>query len=116
LYVTELISPVSDLDNHWRRPIPMTQTAKLDLAFTAPLRRDTAPGAWTIAVLPDSGRLLGTRKPVKVGGDIDGQPFHATLLPMGDGTHMVPIKATLRTAVGKGDGDQVAVRLTERYS
>ncbi len=41
----------------------MTQTAtKLDLAFTAPLRRDTAPGAWT------------------------------------------------------GDGDQVAVRLTERYS
>ena len=33
-----------------------------------------------------------------------------------DGTHMVPIKATLRTAVGKGDGEQVAVRLTERYS
>jgi hypothetical protein len=53
---------------------------------------------------------------VKVGGDIDGQPFRATLLPMGDGTHMVPIKATLRSAVGKGDGDQVAVRLTERYS
>ena len=95
----------------------MNQAAtKLVLAFTAPLRRDTAPGAWTIAVLPDSGRLLGTRKPVKVGGDIDGQPFHATLLPMGDGTHMVPIKATLRTAVGKGDGDQVTVRLTERYS
>lgn len=95
----------------------MTQTAsKLDLALTAPLRRDADPGAWTIVVLPDSGRLLGTRRPVKVGGDIDGQPFRATLLPMGDGTHMVPIKATLRTAVGKGDGDQVAVRLTERYS
>jgi len=95
----------------------MTQTAtKLDLAFTAPLRRDTDPGSWTIAVLPDSGRLLGTRKQVTVGGDLDGQPFHATLLPMGDGTHMGPIGATLRTAVGKGDGDQVAVRLTERYS
>jgi Domain of unknown function (DUF1905) len=95
----------------------MTQTAsKLDLAFTAPLRRDTDPGAWTIVVLTDSGRLLGTRKPVKVGGDIDGQPFRATLLPMGDGTHMVPIKATLRAAVGKGDGDQVTVRLTERYN
>jgi Domain of unknown function (DUF1905) len=96
LYVTELTSPVSDLDNHLEEADPMTQTAtKLDLAFTAPLRRDTYPGAWTIAVLPDSGRLLGTRKPVKVGGDIDGQPFHATLLPMGDGTHMVPVKATL---------------------
>jgi hypothetical protein len=95
----------------------MTQTAsKLDLAFTAPLRRDTDPGAWTIVVLTDSGRLLGTRKPVKVGGDIDGQPFRATLLPMGDGTDMVPIKATLRAAVGKGDGDQVTVRLTERYN
>ena len=94
----------------------MTQTAtKLDLAFTAPLRRDTAPGAWTVAVLPDSGRLLGTRKPVQVGGDIE-QPVHATLLPMADGTHMVPIKATLRRAVGTGNGDQVHVRLTERYS
>jgi hypothetical protein len=95
----------------------MTQTAtKLDLAFTAPLRRDADPCAWTIVVLPNSGRLLDTRRPVKVGSDIDGQPFHTTLLPMGDGTHMVPIKATLRTAVGKGDGDQVTVRLTERYT
>ena len=95
----------------------MTQTAtQARPGIYRALRRDTDPGAWTIAVLPDSGRLLGTRKPVKVGGDIDGQPFHATVLPMGDGTHMVPIKATLRTAVGKGDGDQVAVRLTERYS
>ena len=95
----------------------MTQTAaKLDLAFTAPLRRDTAPAPGPSPSCPHSGRLLGTRKPVKVGGDIDGQPFHATLLPMGDGTHMVPIKATLRTAVGKGDGDQVVVRLTQRYS
>jgi hypothetical protein len=95
----------------------MTQTAsKLDLTFTAPLRCDTDPGAWTIAVLPDSGRLRGTRKPVQMGGDIDGQPFRATLLALGGGTHMVPIKATLRSAVGNGDGDQVAVRLTERYS
>jgi hypothetical protein len=29
---------------------------------------------------------------------------------------MVRIKATLPTAGGKGDGDQVTVRLTERYS
>jgi hypothetical protein len=95
----------------------MTQTGtKLDLAFTAPLRRDADPGAWTIVVMPDSGRLLDTQRPVKVTGDIDGQPFRATLLPMGDGTHMIPIKATLRAAVGKGDGDQVSVRLTERHS
>ncbi|NJK45250.1 MAG: hypothetical protein HC933_14120 [Pleurocapsa sp. SU_196_0] len=29
---------------------------------------------------------------------------------------MLPIKAPLRVALGKGDGDQVTVRLTERYS
>jgi hypothetical protein len=51
-----------------------------------------------------------------MGGNIDGQPFHATLLPLGSGTHMVPVKATLRAAVGKGDGDDVTFRLTERYS
>ena len=95
----------------------MTQSpTKLDLAFGAPLRRGVDPGAWTIVVMPGSGRLLGTRRAVQVGGDIDGQPFRATLLPTGDGTQMVPIKATLRRAVGKGDGDQVTIRLTERYS
>lgn len=92
-----------------------TGVTALDLIFTAPLRRDPDPGAWTIVVMADSGRLLGTRKPVKVGGDIDGHSFRATLLPLGDGTHMVPIKAALRAAVGKGDGDQVTVRLTERH-
>jgi Domain of unknown function (DUF1905) len=91
-------------------------TQNLELMFTAPLRSGAQSGAWTTVIMPDSGVLLGTRKPVKVGGDIDGQPFRATLLPVGDGTHMVPIKAPLRIALGKGDGDQVTVRLTERYS
>ena len=86
----------------------------IDLSFTVPVRRDRDPGAWTIAVLPDSGRLLGTRRPVKVGGRLDGHPFEATLLPMGDGDHMLPIKAALRTAVAKDDGDQVTVHLTTR--
>jgi Domain of unknown function (DUF1905) len=87
----------------------------LNLIFTAPLRRNAQPSGWTTVIMPDSGQLLGTRKPVKVGGDIDGHPFRATLLPLGDGTHIVPIKAPLRIALGKGDGDQVTVRLTERY-
>jgi hypothetical protein len=86
----------------------------LDLTFTAPLRQDDTPGSWTIVVLPDSGRLLGTRRPVKVTGEIDGHPFAATLLPMGDGTHMVPIRKALRTAVGKPAGAEVTVRLLER--
>lgn len=94
----------------------MMPATHLALSFRAALRRDESPGAWTIAVLPESGRLLGTRRPVKVGGEIDGHQFTATLLPMGDGTHMVPIKAALRTTVAKGDGDVVTIRLTERFN
>lgn len=86
----------------------------LDLSFTAPLRQGDTPGGWTIVVMPDSGRLLGTRRPVKVAGEIDGHSFAATLLPMGDGTHMIPIKKTLRATVGKSAGEDVTVRLLER--
>ncbi|RLV57111.1 DUF1905 domain-containing protein [Aeromicrobium phragmitis] len=84
--------------------------------FEVPLRRDDTKGAWTIAVLPASGELLGTRRPVKVSGLLDGHRFEATLLPMGDGTHMLPVKADLRKRVGKGDGDLVRIHLDGRTS
>ena len=67
-------------------------------------------------MMPGSGEYFGTRKPVKVTGLIDGHPFAATLLPEGDGTHMLPIKAALRKAVGKGEGDIVTVQLEQRLS
>ena len=87
----------------------------LDHEFEVPLRRDEAKGAWTIAVLPGSGELLGTRRPVKVSGLMDGHRFEATLLPMGDGTHMVPVRAALRKKVDKGDGDVVRIRLDRKH-
>lgn len=93
---------------------PTTTSAALDHEFVVPLRRDDDQGAWTIAVLPASGDLLGTRRPVKVAGSVDGHRFEATLLPMGDGTHMLPVKAELRRRVGKGDGDVVHIRLHRR--
>ncbi|WP_202614170.1 DUF1905 domain-containing protein [Marisediminicola antarctica] len=37
---------------------------------------------------------------MKVGGEADGISFEATMMPMGDGTHMVPLKAALRKALG----------------
>jgi Domain of unknown function (DUF1905) len=92
------------------------QAQEIDTTFAAPIRRDAGPGAWTIVVMPGSGEVFGTRKPVKVGGTIDGHVFEATLLPMGDGTHMVPIRAALRAAVGKDDGDVVTVHLDRRFS
>lgn len=84
------------------------------LSFHVPLAVSTESGGWTVALLPGSADSLGTRRSVGVEGEIDGHPFVATLLPHGGGVHMLPIKATLRSAVAKGDGAQVHVVITSR--
>ena len=90
--------------------------AEIDARFTAPIKQDMGPNAWTVVVMTGSGEYFGTRKPVKVAGTMDGHSFQATLLPVGDGDHMVPIKAALRKAIGKGGGDEVTVHLQQRLS
>jgi hypothetical protein len=85
----------------------------LDTLFTATITTDRNSG-WICVVMPGSGDLFGTRKPVRVTGTVDGQPFQATLLPIGDGTHMVPLRAALRKVIAKGIGDEVTVRLEQR--
>ena len=89
---------------------------QIDTTFTAAIRRNICPGGWTVVVMPGSGKFFGTRKPIKVAGTIDGHPFQATLLPLGDGTHMLPIRAALRKMVGKDADDQVIVHLQQRPS
>ncbi len=88
----------------------------IDVRFTGPIVRDESVGGWTIVHVPGSSDAFGTRKPVKVAGTIDGHPFAATLLPLGDGTHMVPIKAALRKTLGKEHGADVAIHLDRRYT
>ncbi|MGL4176293.1 MAG: DUF1905 domain-containing protein [Dermatophilaceae bacterium] len=68
-------------------------------------------GAWVYAVMPEVAAVFGTRKAVKVVGTINGAAVSATLLPLGDGTHMLPVKAATRTAIGKDAGDRVQVQL-----
>jgi hypothetical protein len=94
-----------------------TTGQEIDFAFTGPITRDEATTGWTVIEVPGSAEAFGTRRPVKVGGTIDGHAFRATLLPTGNGPHMMPINAALRKVIGKDEmGDEVQIHLTQRFS
>lgn len=82
--------------------------------FDASLEKGNNPGAWTCVVIEDVHELFGTRGLVKVRGVIDGEPFTGALMAQGDGTHRLPVRAALRSTIGKQAGDTVHVRIDER--
>lgn len=83
----------------------------MDAEFQSVIIKEDKKGGWTYLLWPDSVAYLGTGKAVKSEGTMDGFPFIATLLPWGDGSHMLPIKADLQKKLSKAPGEVVAVRL-----
>lgn len=86
----------------------------LDVTFTAPIVKSSAKGGWTYLKTDWTADYFGTRGLVKVSGTVEGEPIETSLMAMGDGSHKLPITAALRSKVGKGEGDDVTVHLTER--
>ena len=87
----------------------------IDETFRGAITTEKNSG-WNCVVMPRSGDIFGTRKAVKVAGTVDGHEFRTTMLPIGDGTHMVPLKAALRKTIGKQQGEEVTVHLAQRFT
>ena len=62
------------------------------------------------------GEVFGTRGLVKITGTIDGHPFRASFMAMGDGRHMLPVKLETRRAIGKDAGKTVKIKLEKRFT
>lgn len=77
------------------------------------LEKFQGKGGWTFARIPEVNQSRNNPFGwVKVRGSIDGVEIrHYHLMPMGDGSLFMPVKAAIRKKIGKQEGDSVHIVL-----
>jgi Domain of unknown function (DUF1905) len=95
---------------------PAPDPGPLDHTFTATLTQSPVKGGWTYVVMDGSADFFATRGLVKVSGTVDDQGFTSSFMALGDGTHKLPVNATIRRRLGKQSGDTVTVHLDQRLN
>ncbi len=88
------------------------------VSFTATLLKFASQGektGWTYIDVPEKIAVQlkpGNKKSFRVKGKLDSYAIKAVaLLPMGGGSFIMPVNATMRKAIGKKQGAKVAVQL-----
>lgn len=88
------------------------------VTFTALIQRDDRSpdkAGWSYIVIPlaQAKKLNpGSRLGFRIKGSIDSYTLTKTaVLPMGDGTFMLPVNGTMRKAIGKRHGDKVKLTI-----
>lgn len=91
----------------------MKNSKKVLVDKTYFLQKFSGKGGWTYAEIPEiEPDKHAWFNWIKVHGSIDNFELkHARLMPLGNGHMMLPVKAAIRKAIGKGEGDSVHIRL-----
>ena len=80
--------------------------------FEAMLERPDMRGAWTFVRVPFSvAEEFGVKGQVPVKGTINGIPYENSLLPQGEGVHILVVKKEIRDQAGVTAGDTAQIAL-----
>ncbi|MEJ1236498.1 YdeI/OmpD-associated family protein [Chryseolinea sp. T2] len=88
------------------------------VTFTTTIKRDDRSRektGWSYIIISAANAkklVAGSRLGFRVKGSIDSYALNKTsVLPMGDGSFMLPVNGTMRRAIGKESGDKVTLVL-----
>ena len=81
----------------------------INTSFTAKIGVNIKGSMWTCVEWPESVKVLGTGKSVKIVGTVDNYPIQTAFMPTGKGTHMISLNKKVLKAINKKLGDSVEV-------